>query len=278
MRDHRIGPGPSRAEATPPERGHLPAEDQDVHLLADAAAGGICLIAAAYPESLIRSGPINPNSIAMTAPNSFKGFGIPTTIKIVPLHDHGPDELKRVTAAYLAQGVSKERATHLLALSRFFLAMEQAGFEQGKDYRYDSALRAVFLSAAAQTHLAGKMPPAVLRQLSQQLIPCPSKLEEGDASTGEREPTLTLRGAAKLMTQAIAGLMPTDDQGVTATRNAAHALRAIGLPEEDITDLLEAARSRADGALARLVQRLEEGLIALFQREGGEPTWPTPGR
>jgi hypothetical protein len=74
VQHHRIGSGLSRAETTPPERGHLPAQEQPVHLLADTAAGGVRLTAAALPmrrTQAIGTHPINNRSMTTTPSNSF---------------------------------------------------------------------------------------------------------------------------------------------------------------------------------------------------------------
>lgn len=202
----------------------------------------------------------------MATPDTFKGFGIPSPIEIIPMHRPEKSECDRVLAAYRRQGLSLERAKYHVNTSLTFCLLKREGFRPGEDFRYDSSDESVYLSSEALEYFRESLEPDAFRAaFEESIVPSPWQITSDEVSSKDGETALTTRGWAKFM---VRSFLECDDDGEMGERRdiVMAMLQDAGLPEQDAVDLIAAARSKEDGAMTRLVQRVEVGVGVLVKK------------
>lgn len=184
----------------------------------------------------------------------FKGFGEPpksVTPTLITIHDTTEAEMDRALHGYLRQGVSKSRATNLVAASVMFCMAEQEGMVPGVDFTWTPD-KGTFFSPRMAQWVKQTVPEQAWEHMKMEGF----ITKAGAPETEEEAPKkvmLTTRGAAKFLLLTAQDGSETKDGGETARLRCVEMMVAGGLPQSD-----------AEGKLRRFLagdESLMEGML-----------------
>jgi len=202
---------------------------------------------------------------------AFKGFGEPPeTIEptLITIHDTTEAEMDRALFGYIRQGVSKNRAKDLVAVSIMFCMAEKEGMIPGVDFQW-TPNNGTFFSARMTQWVKQTVPEKAWNHMKMEGF----ITKEGAPETEEEEADrvmLTTRGAAKFMLLTAQDPSETNDGGEKARRNCVELMVKGGMPQSDAEGKLRRFLAGDESLMDGMAEHIEAALNEVARNSKGE--------
>ena len=198
----------------------------------------------------------------------FKGFGEepkgPSPM-LVTLHNTSEAEMDRALRGYLRQGVSKSRATNLVATSVLFCMAQEEGMEAGVDYRWHPD-NGTFFSARMTQWVKSTLPEQAWNHMKMEGFITTANAPETEEEELERT-MLTARGAAKFLLLTAQDPADTNDGGEAARRHSIEMMVAGGLPQSDAEGKLRRFLAGDESLMEGMLDHIEVAFTAMARQQ-----------